>query len=76
MINVDPLFVGGNDFHISQVSPCYNTGNPADTDPDGTQSDMGYFGGSDCPVYPVITEIRIIPQPTGVQIKAKARANY
>jgi len=37
---------------------------------------MGYYGGFDAPVFPIVTEVRIIPQSTGVQIKAKVRANY
>lgn len=77
MINSDPAFVSGSDFHISPTSPCYQTGNPADVNPDGSRSDMGYFGGSDCPIYPVVTKIVITPAGNGqVQIQATAQANY
>ena len=76
-INSDPIFVSGNDFHILPTSPCFQTGNPADVNPDGSRSDMGYFGGSDCPIYPVVTKIVIIPSGNGqVQIQATAQANY
>ena len=76
-INSDPMFVSGNDFHIPPTSPCYQTGNPADVNPDGSRSDMGYFGGSDCPIYPVVTKVVIIPSGNGqVQIQATAQANY
>ncbi len=77
MINSDPLFTSGNDFHIPPTSPCYQTGNPADVNPDGSRSDMGYFGGSDAPIYPVVTKIVIVPSGGGqVQIQATAQANY
>ncbi len=76
-VNTDPLFTSGSDFHIPQTSPCYHTGNPADVNPDGSRSDMGYFGGSDCPTYPVVTKIVIVPAGNGqVQIQATAQANY
>jgi hypothetical protein len=64
------------DFHISQGSPCWNSGNPSLLDPDGSRSDMGYFGGPDCPIYPVVTEIKIEGYGSGVNLKVKARANY
>ncbi len=76
-IDVDPMFASGNDFHIPPTSPCYETGNPADVNPDGSRSDMGYFGGSDCPTFPVITRLVIVPIGNGqVQIQATAQANY
>lgn len=77
MINSDPMFTSGSDFHIPPTSPCYQTGNPADVNPDGSRSDMGYFGGSDCPIYPVMTKIVIVPAGNGqVQIQATAQADY
>jgi|GEM_PF-809607 len=78
-INQDPKFTSPSttDFHISEGSPCWNSGNPALKDPDGSVSDMGYFGGPDCPVYPVVTNIKIIPQLDGsIQIQATGVANY
>jgi hypothetical protein len=74
--NTNPLFVSTTDFHISQGSPCWDSGNPAIYDPDGTSSDMGYFGGPDCPIYPVVTEITISPNGNNVNMTAKGRANY
>jgi hypothetical protein len=46
-INADPKFVntGAGDFSLQADSPCRNTGDPQWTDPDGTPSDMGAFGG-------------------------------
>ena len=76
-IDEDPLFFSSTDFHISSNSPCWNTGHPTLTDPDGSQSDMGYFGGPDTPIYPVVTKIKIIPlEGGGVRIEAVGVANY
>ncbi len=77
-IDQDPNFtLPPSDFHISEGSPCWDKGNPSLLDPDGSQSDMGYFGGSDCPIYPVVMSIKIIPQPDGsIQIHAIGVANY
>ncbi len=76
-LTVNPSFVSNYNFHLSLISQCINAGNNALEDPDGTRSDMGYFGGIDCPIYPVVTDIQIIPLSNGqVQIQATARANY
>lgn len=75
-INADPYFTSDNDFHISEGPPCWNTGNPSLQDPDGSQSDMGYFGGPDCPIYPVVFEVLIEPVGNTINLKAKGRANY
>ena len=77
-IDQDPNFssVTNLDFHISEGSPCWNSGNPSLTDPDGTMSDMGYFGGPDCPIYPTVFEITISPNGATIDLHAKARANY
>ena len=42
-IEQDPLYVGGTpfDYHLTQNSPCIDTGDPAITDDDGSVSDMG-----------------------------------
>jgi hypothetical protein len=76
-IDINPGFIRPPaDFHISASSPCWDTGKPDVSDPDGTRSDMGYFGGPETPIYPIVTEIRITPLGTGVQIRAVGRANY
>jgi len=75
-INLDPLFYSATNYHISQGSPSWDTGNPALNDPDGTRSDMGYFGGPDCPIYPVVYEIFIQPNGGLINLQAKGRANY
>ena len=76
-IELDPQFVSSSDLHISQGSPCWDKGNPSLLDPDGSQSDMGYFGGPDCPIYPVVKSVKIIPQPDGsIQIQATGVSNY
>lgn len=75
-INSDPMFHSSNDFHISEGSPCWNTGNPSLNDPDGSRSDMGYFGGPDCPIYPTVYEIIITPNGNNINLEAKGRANY
>ncbi|MCX6253682.1 MAG: pectinesterase family protein [Bacteroidia bacterium] len=76
LINTDPYFTSSSDYHISQGSPCWDTGNPSIQDPDGTPSDMGYFGGTDCPIYPVVYKITLTPNGGNVNIQAKGRANY
>lgn len=77
MIDCDPMFTNPpEDFHISEGSCCWNTGNPSLYDPDGSQSDIGYFGGPDCPIYPVVTEIIITPGGNTINLQAKGRANY
>lgn len=75
-INQDPLFTSATDFHISEGSPCWNGGSISLLDPDGSRSDMGYFGGPDCPIYPTVFEIIIEPAGNNINLKAKARANY
>jgi hypothetical protein len=77
-INTDPMFTSpsNGDYHISQGSPCWNTGQPSLQDPDGTPSDMGYFAGPDCPIYPVVYEIIISPNGNNINLQAKGRANY
>ncbi len=45
-ISVDPQFVNvrRGDYHLSQDSPCIDTGNPnSPLDPDGTRADIGAF---------------------------------
>lgn len=76
-IDQNPLFASPpGDFHISAGSPGWNTGHPSYTDPDGSRSDMGYFGGPECPIYPTVFEILISPSGNTVRLTAKARANY
>ena len=76
-INTDPQFTSPTNFHISPDSPCWDAGRFDVFDPDGSRSDMGYFGGPDCPIYPVVTELQITPLPGGgVQVEATGVANY
>jgi len=44
-INANPMYVGGDDYHLQLGSPCINAGNPDPqyNDPDGTRADMGAF---------------------------------
>jgi len=44
-VSVDPDFVDIDDFRLSGDSPLRNNGNPLLTDPDGSQSDIGIYGG-------------------------------
>jgi hypothetical protein len=76
-INLDPLFISSSDFRIDPTSPCWNTGNPADFDPDGSRSDMGYYGGFDAPVFPVVTDMRIILNTGGtVTVRAIGKSRF
>jgi hypothetical protein len=78
VIDVDPLFTStaNLDFHITSSSPCWNTGNPSLTDPDGSVSDMGYFGGPDCPVFPVVNSMLMQINGSNIQIQVKGKSNY
>jgi parallel beta-helix repeat protein len=44
-ISVDPMFTDSLDFHLKDESPLWHAGDPYYTDPDGTQSSMGAYGG-------------------------------
>jgi len=44
-VSVDPMFLDSLDFHITDDSPLWNIGDPYYTDPDGTRSTMGAYGG-------------------------------
>ncbi|MCF7811460.1 choice-of-anchor D domain-containing protein, partial [bacterium] len=55
-IDTDPLFVDADngDFHLTENSPCIDTGDPeSDDDPDGTRADMGayYFDHRQASIY-------------------------
>jgi len=45
-IYLDPMFVGGDDYHLQYGSPCIDAGDPNITDPDSSRSDIGCFGGT------------------------------
>jgi hypothetical protein len=75
-IDSDPIFNSTTNYHLSSGSPCINTGQPSLSDPDGSISDMGYFGGTDCPIFPVVYEMTITPNGSNINVQAKARANY
>ena len=44
---MDPMFISEDDLHLSELSPCINSGNPSPefNDPDGSRNDQGAFGG-------------------------------
>lgn len=44
-LSVDPLFESPRDFHFKPGSPLIDKGNPLLTDPDGSMSDLGIYGG-------------------------------
>lgn len=78
-INLDPRFVDAQngDLHLSDNSPCRDSGNPALLDPDGTRSDMGYYGGPDTPIFPIVTKIKLVPQEDGkIRLEATGIANW
>jgi parallel beta-helix repeat protein len=45
-IYLDPMFVGGNDYHLQYGSPCIDAGDPNIQDPDSSRSDIGCYGGT------------------------------
>ncbi len=46
-LSVDPLFESQTDFHLKPDSPLIDKGNPLLTEPDGSISDPGLYGGPD-----------------------------
>jgi parallel beta-helix repeat protein len=44
-IYLDPMFVGGGDYHLQYGSPCIDAGAPNIKDPDSSRSDIGCYGG-------------------------------
>jgi hypothetical protein len=75
-VDADPGFMSDTDYHIYPTSPAFNTGKQDLADRDGSRSDMGYFGGPDEPIYPVVIEVDVNLIESGLQIRAKGRANY
>jgi nitrous oxidase accessory protein NosD len=45
-IYLDPMFVGGGDYHLQYGSPCIDAGDPNIKDPDSSRSDIGCYGGA------------------------------
>lgn len=77
LLDSDPLFVSDTDLQLQAASPCIDTGKPDIYDPDGTRSDMGYYGGPDAPVFPVVTNLRIYLNTDGtVNVQATAQSRY
>jgi hypothetical protein len=60
-IFLDPLFVGTNDYHLTENSPCIDAGDPlSPLDPDGTIADIGAFYFNQGPTAPcAITDLTI-----------------
>jgi hypothetical protein len=44
-IYLNPMFVGGDDYHLQYGSPCIDAGDPNIKDPDSSRSDIGCYGG-------------------------------
>jgi hypothetical protein len=44
-IYLDPMFVGGDNYHLQYGSPCIDAGDPNIKDPDSSRSDIGCYGG-------------------------------
>lgn len=69
-LSLDPLFIdatNGN-YALQSSSPCKNAGSPGAADPDGTNNDMGAFGGPGAAAFwpypqgaPVITNLTATP---------------
>jgi parallel beta-helix repeat protein len=51
-IYLDPMFVGGDDYHLQYGSPCIDAGDPNIKDPDSSRSDIGCYGGIWGETYP------------------------
>jgi len=76
-ISDNPQFMSVSDLKLQPSSPCIDAGKPDVNDPDGTRSDMGYYGGPDAPVFPVVTNLRLILNPNGtITVRATAQSRY
>lgn len=79
-IEVDPMFVNySDDLHLQWPdSPCIDTGRPEPeyNDPNGTRSDMGIFGSTNCwgEGAPGVTDVQVTPEsvPQGETIDINA----
>ena len=82
---IDPFFVNSDtaDFHLQSESLCIDAGMVSSTynDPDGTQNDMGVYGGPGAAGFwpepaggPVVTELSVTPPsvPVGGTLTLKA----
>jgi hypothetical protein len=67
---------GPLDYHVSLGGACWDTGSPTLSDPDASRSDMGYFGGPDCPVFPIVRAMTMTKNGTTTTITVRAKANY
>ncbi len=77
LLDSDPEFVSSTDFRLQTGSPCIDAGKPDIYDPDGSRSDMGYYGGPDAPVFPVVTNLRLYLNSDGsVSVQATAESRY
>jgi len=45
-IYLDPMFVGGDNYHLQYGSPCIDAGDSNIKDPDSSRSDIGCYGGT------------------------------
>jgi parallel beta-helix repeat protein len=79
-IVAEPLFVNRNshpaDLHIPTSSPCFDSGQPGPSDPDGSRQDRGYFGGPECPVFPIVKVMNMSVNGGNVTIDVTGKANY
>lgn len=76
-ISDNPCFISCSDVKLCPTSACIDTGSTVIFDPDGTRSDMGYFGGTDTPIFPVITKLIISVNPDGtVKVQGTAESRY
>lgn len=76
-ISANPQFTSSTNYRLASSSPCVDAGKPDIYDPDGSRSDMGYYGGPDAPVFPVVTDLRIFLNSDGtVSVQATAQSRY
>lgn len=76
-ISDNPEFLSSADLRLANTSPCIDKGSPDLPDRDGSLNDLGYFGGPEAPVAPVVTQLRISINPDGtVNVQATAQSTY
>ncbi len=64
-IFLDPLFVGSDDLHLQEGSPCIDAGDPVfPLDPDSTIADIGRYYFDQTPTSPVTIEMTPLTLPT------------
>jgi hypothetical protein len=70
LLHENPMYMGGNDYHLQEFSPLIDAGDPAILDVDGSRSDIGCYGGPGGESYAYIDIPPSIPDSLSASIVA------